>query len=219
MVSDPEYLARYELHMVDLTTFDLAPSIPKPSSPVHDLVQLPFKPASQDLIICDGQWVINPDNLKRYWNWTRLIISQLLIALRAVSPGGNIFLRLSCVERTLTGRILLALCRISDLVRTVKSSQFQAMRSYFYVLAQRIDPDSDECKKLIDALEKLWYIMTFEGEDGCGRDIGAEDEELITPEEELISEQGLSVLAQLGTPVWNVQYDALCSFLGSRGVV
>lgn len=212
-------MARYKLHFADVTAFDLAPSMPKPESPAHMLEPLPFASSSQDLIICDCQWVINPDNLKRAWNWTRLIISQLLIALRAVSPGGNIFMRLSCVERTLTGRILLALCRISDLVRTVKSSQFQAVRSYFYVLAQRIDPKSEEYHKLVSALERLWYIMTFEGEEGYGRDIGAEDEELITTDAEMTSEQGLSVLVQLGTPVWTIQYDALCWFLTNRGVI
>ncbi|CAE6404911.1 unnamed protein product [Rhizoctonia solani] len=214
-----DYLPRYELHWADLTAFDLAPSIPKPATSNGDYPLLPFKPASRDLVVCDAQWVLNPDNLKRPWNWTRLIISQLLIALRAVSPGGNIFIRLSCVERTLTGRILLALCRISNLVRTVKSTQFQAVRSYFYVLAQQVHPESDECKELIASLERLWYMMTFEGENGYGRDISAEDEELITSDEEMLGEKGLSTIIQLGTPIWEIQYDALCHFLSRRGVV
>ncbi|CAE6473951.1 unnamed protein product [Rhizoctonia solani] len=218
-VTDWGYLARYKLHWVDLTSFDLAPSIPKPISSSHSYPPLPFKSSSRDLVVCDAQWVFNPDNLNRSWNWTRLIISQLLIALRAVSPGGSILIRLSCVERTLTGRILLALCRISDLVRTVKSTQFQTIRSYFYVLAQRVHPQSDECKSLISALEQLWYTMTFEGESGYGRDIRAEDEELITTDEEMLSENGLLTIIQLGTPIWEIQYDALCYFLAKRGVV
>ncbi|KAG8710900.1 hypothetical protein FRC11_003995 [Ceratobasidium sp. 423] len=218
-VTHSDYLARYELHWADLTMFDLAPSIPKPVTANHDWPPLPFEPSSRDLVICDARWVLNPDNLKRPWNWTRLIISQLLIALRAVSPGGNIFFRLSCVERPLTGRILLALCRTSDLVRTVKSTQFQASRSYFYVLAQRVHPQSDECKELVAALERLWYTMTFEGEDGYGRDITAGDEELITTDEDMLSEEGLSTIVQLGTPIWEIQYDALRHFLTNRGVV
>ncbi|KDN45698.1 hypothetical protein RSAG8_04782, partial [Rhizoctonia solani AG-8 WAC10335] len=218
-VAYPDSFPRYELHWADLTTFDLAPSIPKPASLTHDFPPLPFEPGSRDLVVCDARWVLNPDNLKRPWNWTRLIISQLLIALRAVSPGGNIFMRLSCVERTLTGRILLALCRISNIVRTVKATQFQTIRSYFYVLAQRVHPESDECKRLVSALERLWYTMTFEGESGYGRDISAEDEELITTDEEMLSEKGLSAIVQLGTPMWEIQYDALCNFLARRGVV
>ncbi|GAB1522305.1 hypothetical protein RhiTH_005419 [Rhizoctonia solani] len=218
-VTYPDYLARYELHWADLTMFDLAPSIPKPVNSLHDYPPLPFKLCSRDLIVCDAQWVLNPDNLNRPWNWTRLIVSQLLIALHAVSPHGNIFIRLSCVERTLTGRILLALCRISDLVRTVKSDRFQSMRSCFYVLAQRVNRQSSEFRNLVVALERLWYIMTFEGENGYGRDIGAEDEELITTDEEILSEEGLSTIVQLGTPIWAIQYDALCYFLTNRGVV
>ncbi|KAF8755480.1 FtsJ-like methyltransferase [Rhizoctonia solani] len=193
--------------------------IPKPVNSLHDYPPLPFKLCSRDLIVCDAQWVLNPDNLNRPWNWTRLIVSQLLIALHAVSPHGNIFIRLSCVERTLTGRILLALCRISDLVRTVKSDRFQSMRSYFYVLAQRVNRQSSEFRNLVVALERLWYIMTFEGENGYGRDISAEDEELITTDEEILSEEGLSTIVQLGTPIWAIQYDALCYFLTNRGVV
>ncbi|CEL63133.1 hypothetical protein RSOLAG1IB_05173 [Rhizoctonia solani AG-1 IB] len=218
-ITHPDYLARYELHWADLTMFDLAPNIPKPATSLDDYPPLPFKPSSLDLVVCDAQWVLNPDNLKRPWNWTRLIVSQLLIALRAVSPRGNIFIRLSCVERTLTGRILLALCRISDLVRTVKSDRFQSMRSYFYVLAQRVNPHSNEFKKLVGALEQLWYTMTFEGENGYGKDIGSEDEELITTDEEMLSEMGLSTIVQLGTPIWEIQYNALCHFLTTRGVV
>ncbi|KDN45699.1 hypothetical protein RSAG8_04783, partial [Rhizoctonia solani AG-8 WAC10335] len=216
-VTYPDYLARYKLHWLDLTTFDLAPDIPKPVS--HNCPPFPFEAGSRDLVVCDAQWVLNPDNLKRPWNWTRLIISQLLIALRAVSPGGNIFIRLSSVERTLTGRILLALCRISNLVRTVKSTRFQAIRSYFYVLAQGVHPQSDECRWLVSALERLWYTMSFEGESGYGRDITAEDEELITTDGEMLSEKGLSAIVQLGIPMWEIQYDALCHFLARRGVV
>ncbi|KAF8595968.1 hypothetical protein BDV93DRAFT_548578 [Ceratobasidium sp. AG-I] len=180
-----ELLSRIDIHMVDLTTYDLAPSFPKPAFPAQQLFPLPFEPASLDLVICDSQWVLNPDNFLRPWNWTRLQISQLLIALRAVSPEGTIFLRLSCVERTITGRILLALCRIANIVRTTKSSQFQGVRSYFYVLVQQVKPGSEEYNKLVQALEQLWYIMTFEGERGFGRDITSDDEDAITSIEEL----------------------------------
>ncbi|CAE7095815.1 unnamed protein product [Rhizoctonia solani] len=218
-VTNPDYLARYQLHWVDLTTFDLAPNVPKPPSSTHECLPLPFEPRSRDLVVCDAQWALNPDNHMRPWNWTRLIISQLLIALRAVAPGGSIFIRLSCAERTLTGRIVLALCRVSDLVRSVKPTVFKAFRSHFYILAQKVHPQSDECKWLISALEQLWYTMTFEGESGYGRDISAEDEQLITSDEEMLSEKGLSTIVQLGTPIWEIQHDALCGFLARRGVV
>jgi len=214
-----ELLPRIDVHINDLMNYDLAPSIPSPASPVQPILPLPFKLASFDLIICDSRWVRHPDNERRPWNWTRLIISQLLISLRAVSSGGTIFLRLSCVERTLTGRILLAMCRIANIVRCVKSDTFQATRSYFYVLAQRVDRGTGEFRNLVIALERLWYLMTFEGEEGYGRDITPEDEDSITSEEDLTSEEGLLKIVQLGTPVWNIQHSALSYFLHKKGVI
>jgi hypothetical protein len=82
-----------------------------------------------------------------------------------------------------------------------------------------VNPHSNEFKKLVGALEQLWYTMTFEGENGYGKDIGSEDEELITTDEEMLSEMGLSTIVQLGTPIWEIQYNALCHFLTTRGVV
>jgi hypothetical protein len=195
--------------------YDLAPSIPTP----QPLLPLPFQSASLDLVVCDAKWVRHPDNLRRPWNWTRLIISQLLIALRAVSSGGTVLLRLSCVERTLTGRILLAMCRIANLVRCIKPDTFQPTRSYFYALAQQVNTSSGEFRNLVVALERLWYVMTFEGEEGYGRDITPDDEDSITSEEALTSEEGLLKIVQLGTPVWNVQHNALYHFLHKKGVV
>ncbi|KAG8746253.1 hypothetical protein FRC10_005502 [Ceratobasidium sp. 414] len=212
-------LPRIDIHIADLMNYDLAPSIAKPTSSTQAAPPLPFETASLDLIICDARWVQHPDNLQRPWNWTRLLLSQLLIALHAVAPGGTLFLRLSHVDRTLTGRILLALCRIGNFVKSVKSSTFQAKLGYFYVLVQGVDRKSGEFGELVAALERLWYVMSFEGDEGYGRDITGEDEDSITTEEELMSEDGLLKLVRLGTPIWNIQHRALCGFLKKSGVL
>ncbi|QRV82070.1 FtsJ-like methyltransferase [Ceratobasidium sp. AG-Ba] len=211
--------SRFAIYVADLMGYDLAPLIPKPSSPAQTLFPLPVESASMDLVICDARWVKHPDNLQRPWNWTRLLIAQLLIALHGVAQGGTILLRLSHVERTISGRIMLAMCRIAALVRCVKSKIFQGTRSYFYVLIQKIDRRSEQFKKLIIALEKLWYTMTFEGEEGYGRDITEIDEATITSDEELMGEEGLSKVVQLGKPVWEIQCRALADFLRKSGAL
>ncbi|KDN45710.1 hypothetical protein RSAG8_04794, partial [Rhizoctonia solani AG-8 WAC10335] len=116
-------LPRMELRTADLTKFDIAPSIPKPQAPFTQLGPLPFDPNGFDLVVCDGHSLRNnPDNIDRPWNWTRLLISQLLIGLRAVSAGGTIFLKLSHPEKAIGARILLALCRVGSTSRYEQSS-------------------------------------------------------------------------------------------------
>jgi hypothetical protein len=217
----PTYLLpRFQVHMADLTNFDLAPTIPKPkSTPFPPLSAIPFTPHTFDLVVCDGHSLrINPDNLDRPWNWTRLLVSQLLLGLRAVSPGGTLFLKLSHPEKPVGARILLSLCRTANLVRTVKPYTLHAVRGTFYVIAQHICVDSDEYRALVSALEKLWYTMSFEGEIGYGRPITWEEEDTITSWEEVMSPGGLGNLVRLSTRVWQVQRDALRKFLSSRGV-
>ncbi|KAJ1302111.1 hypothetical protein OPQ81_000942 [Rhizoctonia solani] len=212
-------LPRMELRTADLTNFDLAPSIPKPQAPFTQLGPMPFELNTFDLVVCDGHSLRNnPDNNDRPWNWTRLLISQLLMGLRAVSPGGTIFLKLSHPEKAIGARVLLALCRIAYLVRTVKPQPLHAIRGTFYVIAQQVSTNSTDYQSLVESLEKLWYIMSFEGEAGYGREITWEEEDMITNWGEVMSESGLENIARLGAEVWRIQYNALRKMFHARGI-
>ncbi|QRV82081.1 FtsJ-like methyltransferase [Ceratobasidium sp. AG-Ba] len=207
-------LPRMQIHMADMTCFNLAPPIPQPN-----LAPIPFTPHTFDLVVCDGHHLrMNPDNDNRPWNWTRLLISQLLLGLRAVSPGGTLFIKLSHIEKPLGARVLLALCRISRLVRAIKPRPVHAIRGTFYAIAQHIQVDSDEFRELVDTLEKLWYTMSFEGENGYGRPMTLEEEDYITSWDDLMSEEGQANIVRLGVRIWEIQRDALRKFLSSRGV-
>ncbi|CAE6540550.1 unnamed protein product [Rhizoctonia solani] len=185
-------LPRMELRTADLTNFDLAPSIPKPQSPFTQLGPLPFESNSFDLV--------------------------LLIGLRAVTAGGTIFVKLSHPEKAIGARILLALCQVARLVRTVKPQPLHAIRGTFYVIAQQVSTDSEEYQTLVQSLERLWYTMSFEGEAGYGREITWEEEDKIINWAEVTGESGLDKLARLGAEVWRIQCNALRKMLNARGI-
>ncbi|KAG8707983.1 hypothetical protein FRC09_001514 [Ceratobasidium sp. 395] len=214
-----ELLSRIQVHISDLAQFDLAPVIPKPNSTLASaLATIPFRPHTFDLVVCDGHHLrLNPDNADRPWNWNRLLVSQLLLGLRAVSSGGTLFLKLSHPEKPMGARILLALCRIAHPVRTIKPTM-HATRGTLYVIAQHIRLDTEEYHALERALEKLWYTMSFEGENGYGREISSEEEDTITSWEDVMSTEGQNNVVRLSAKVWHIQRNALSKLLRSRSV-
>jgi hypothetical protein len=213
---------RFDLRLADLTLFDLAPAVPKPEPPPPDnaLAPIPFTPNEFDLVVCDAHHLrLQPDNnARRTWSWTRLLVSQILLALRAVYAGGTILLKLSRIECALTARILLAFSRIAGRVETVKSKVVHKTRGTFYLLARGVRVDTSEYRKLIHGLVKLWCVMTFDGEKGHGRDITWEEQDLITPWKEVLSPNGVNQIAQLGQEIWKIQHNALHKFLQSKGI-
>ncbi|KAG8692842.1 hypothetical protein FRC08_009504 [Ceratobasidium sp. 394] len=219
-VAIPQDLSlRIDIIMQDLTTYDLAPDMLKPTTNPTQLSTLPFGPHTFDFVMCDAHHLrLCPDNDRRPWNWTRLVVSQLLLGLRAVSAGGTMFVKLSNVERPLTARILIALCRVANHVRAIKPRKLHANRGTFYVLAQGIQTSSVEYKELASGLEQLWHIMTFEGNEGYGKDITWAEQDHVMRWAEVTSPDGMTCIVRLGTRVWQIQRDALKGFLKWKGV-
>ncbi|CAE6422577.1 unnamed protein product [Rhizoctonia solani] len=219
---------RIDIREMDLTLINLAPSLSKPDDSritgsralaLH-LVPLPFRRHEFDFVVCDAHHLRqHPDNEIRTWNWNRVLISQILLALRAVQGGGTIFLKLSCVERALTARILIAFTRIAGSTRTVKSKLLHRKRGSFYLLARDIRVYTQAYRQFVAGLEKLWHIMTFGGSDGFGRDMTWEEQDLIMPWDEMMSPSGVNHIVRLGKHMWRIQYEALLKFLKEQGVI
>ncbi|KAB5588888.1 hypothetical protein CTheo_7674 [Ceratobasidium theobromae] len=218
---------RIDVHLADLTLFDLAPAMPKPDVPEPSgscalacvLAPIPFALNSFDFVIGDAHNSrLHPDNELRPWSWTRLLISQVLLALHAVENNGTIFLKLSRVECPLTARILLAFSRIAGYTHTIKSKMIHRKRGTFYLLARGIRVYSFEYRRFVAGLQKLWCIMTFGGDKGYGRDIKWVEQDLITPWKTVLSPNGVNKIAQLGVHMWRIQFGGLLKFLLNLGI-
>ncbi|CCO31031.1 hypothetical protein BN14_05065 [Rhizoctonia solani AG-1 IB] len=212
-------LPRFDLQLADLTMFDLAPDFSDTPPSSSSLQPIPFDRNTFDLVICDAHYrQRQPANDPRPWSGTRLYISQLLLALHAIHPGGRIFLTLWRVESPLTAQILLALDRISTSTHTLKSRSIHEQRPMFYVLAAGIQTNSSEYTTLVYSLKKLWWTMTFGDVGGQGRDATWTEKEMITPWDDVMTEAGLALISRLGTPVWDIQSNGLLRFLQSQGI-
>ncbi|KDN36450.1 hypothetical protein RSAG8_10842, partial [Rhizoctonia solani AG-8 WAC10335] len=220
--------SRIDIREMDLTLINLAPNLPEPDTShitgsralaLH-LVPLPFQRHEFDFVVCDAHHLrLHPDNEIRTWNWNRVLISQILLALRAVQGGGTIFLKLSRVERALTARILVAFTRISGSTRSVKSKFLHAKRGSFYLLARDIRTHTLAYRRFVAGLEKLWHTMTFGGPHEFGREMSWNEGDLIESWEYVMSPAGVNHIARLGKPMWEIQYKALLKFLKEQGVV
>jgi hypothetical protein len=218
---------RIDIRNLDITLLDLAPGLTKPEPPSPSgsralalvLAPIPFAAHSFDFVVCDAHHLrLHPDNDLRPWNWARVLVSQIILALRAVQSCGTIFLKLSRVERALTARILIAFCRISGNTHTIKPKVLHRKRGSFYLLARGVRVHTPECRRFVAGLQKLWCVMTFGGEKGYGREITWAEQDLITPWDMVMSPTGVNHIARLGRHMWRLQYEALHKFLLSQGI-
>ncbi|KAJ1302123.1 hypothetical protein OPQ81_000952 [Rhizoctonia solani] len=177
---------RFEL--CELNLFDLVSCYLQ-----SDLHSLPLSHNKFDFIILDE----DPSK-------PRLLVAQLLLALHTVHDGGQILMTLQAIERPLTARILIAFSRIADLV-SVSKPQVQTWGSHFYMHAQTIRVDTPAYWKLKDNLHRLWN----QTHTTHTRDPTWDEEDLITPWEEVMDESCMDLIAKLGNPLWGTQLKAL----------
>lgn len=174
---------RLEVCFEDLTMFNF---IPSSIDGVWDPTL--FSPSliapgdhSFDFVIADGHLDgrMLTDNPRAGWCRDRLIISQLLIALRGIKPTGSLLIKQSLlVSPELTKRIVLALQQLTDVpVQAIKPMSIYADKPTFYILARSLD--SNGCDILARKLEGLWYFMTFFGTSGFGRRMNSNEINII----------------------------------------
>ncbi|KAF2685021.1 hypothetical protein K458DRAFT_300465 [Lentithecium fluviatile CBS 122367] len=165
----------------------------------------PFYGEEFDLIFCDGQVLrMHPraEYRERREAW-RLLTSQLVLALQRIRVDGKIVALLHKVDAWETVSLLYTLSKFSSL-RLFKPEKKHAIRSSFYVVAERVQPRSVHALRAVATWKREWHIATF------GSD--AEDREnrngLNTDVDDVLLGFGTELI-HLGRPIWGIQSAAL----------
>jgi hypothetical protein len=180
-----------------------------------------------NLVLLDGHHLRTNTNTIE-WEIDQLLISQFIIALRYVRPGGTLVIKLSIMERCLTAKIIKLFDLISERLETVKPATMHAKRGSFYLVAHGISNGfGAQRQEFLSKLREVWEELTFGGEEGTGRYLKLEDLDFVITTEELTerSEAFLDKLVELGRNVWQVQIKGLegllrmenAKYRGSRG--
>lgn len=156
-----------------------------------------------DLILCDGQ-VLRTHERHQYRETaepTRLLMSQLILGLKRIRPGGNMIVLLHKLEHWNPLALLNTFHKFSE-VQLFKSGKQHAKRSSFYMIAKNVQPASQEARDAIVRWTKFWLAATFEGEvQPNSGTTGAAVNMLLA--------QFGSQYIELGVPIWKTQKEAL----------
>ncbi|KAH7345707.1 hypothetical protein B0J17DRAFT_713255 [Rhizoctonia solani] len=183
---------RFELHQLDLCDLVSRYLQSAPASRTW-----PFTRTSFDLVILDAD-TSSP----------RILLAQLLLALHTIHNGGQILLKLSCIERPQSVRVLLSFSRVADYISVSKPSGSPDGR--FYLHAQMVRHNTPAYNKLKDNLKRLWnQIQSTHTQDPTW-----DEEDLITPWGDVLEKSNMDLVVKLGNPLWGTQLTALYRALG-----
>jgi len=181
---------------------------PPPSHPEHKsfLTERPYSNHKFNLIFCDGQ-VLRTHRRAEYreaHEARRLTVSQLILALQRILPGGTMIILLHKAESWNTVELLYNFSRFSS-IKLFKPRQKHAMRSSFYLVAKNVQPDAEAAKSAVEAWKQSWWSATFGGVHGTGE----ADAKASTDYVEAVLEEFGGQLVDLGRKVWQIQANAL----------
>ncbi|KAF8429042.1 hypothetical protein EV426DRAFT_206655 [Tirmania nivea] len=178
------------------------------NQPLHPHLQSPpNKPSDRvyDIIISDGAYLrIHAHAQLRHWEAGRLLVSQLILGLSFIKPGGSVLILLHHLENWNTFATVYNFSRIAN-IRLYKPEWAHAIRSSFYLIATKVQPELDVCKAWVEELKRAWYAMTFGGEEGLGGLVEAGEGLNV---DKMLDEWGEEFVV-LGENVWKRQRDAL----------
>ncbi len=166
----------------------------------------PFFAQTFHLVFCDGQ-VLRTHRRAEYrepQEARRLTLSQLILALQRISPGGTLVMLLHKIEAWDTAELLYKFSHFSS-IQLFKPERKHAIRSSFYLVAQNVQPGSEAAKRAVEAWKQAWWRATFGGDNGTGEMPVMPDESYVRT---VINEFGKELIA-LGKSVWEIQANAL----------
>jgi 23S rRNA U2552 (ribose-2'-O)-methylase RlmE/FtsJ len=169
------------------------------------LLLRPFDGKIFDLIFCDGQVLRNHvrAEYREGHEATRLLTSQLVLALQRIRVNGKIVALLHKVDSWNTVALLHTLSKFSKL-RLFKPVKKHAIRSSFYVVAEEVQLQSESALQAVATWKKEWYVATF----GSDAEYREHLNRLNRNFDEVLSEFRPELI-RLGRPIWEIQSAAL----------
>lgn len=161
-----------------------------------------------DLVLCDGQ-VLRLHERSSYrekCEAVRLKLSQLVLGLERLKPGGTLVMLTHKPESWHTVQLMYALSKFAR-VQIFKPTVGHAKRSSFYLLVRRVQSDSPECLVAIERWKDMWKRATFPGE-GDEADPAEAWEGYPWTAEEIIDDFGPELL-KMSKWAWATQVKAL----------
>ncbi|CZR60804.1 uncharacterized protein PAC_10700 [Phialocephala subalpina] len=155
-----------------------------------------------NLVLCDG---IKLRTQKRE-KWreeneaTRLAVSQLILGLQRILPGGTLIMLMHKVDMWPSVSVLHTFSKFAR-VSVFKPSHKHQARSSFYMIAQDVRAESEAAKTAVDEWKQIWWKTTCGGDQGTGKKLEEPSEKFVQDVIEQFGDQ----LIELGCEAWRIQ--------------
>lgn len=170
------------------------------------LSERPYLGQTFHLVFCDGQVLRTHQRAehREQHEALRLTVSQLILALQRIHPGGTLVMLLHKIEAWDTTELLYRFSRFSS-IQLFKPERKHAIRSSFYLVAKNVRPDNDAAKQVVEVWKQAWWRATFGGQNGTGEMKVMPDEGYVHT---VVDEFGKELIA-LGRAIWEIQANSL----------
>ena len=158
------------------------------------------------LVFCDGQ-VLRTHRRGEYREpreALRLTVSQLIMSLQRIRPGGTLIMLLHKIEAWDTIELLHIFSSFSA-IELFKPERKHAARSSFYLIARNVQPDIEPARLAVNSWKQAWQQATFGGDDGTGGPRLLVDDNHI----HMVLDQFGDRFVELARPIWEIQTRAL----------
>lgn len=164
-----------------------------------------------DLVICDGQVLRTHQPHRAAYREPRearrLALTQLVLGLDNMRPGGTMIVLLHKVEAWGNVRLLHTFSNFSR-VQLFKPTSGHAKRSSFYMVATDIRSEHPSAKKAVDQWKDEWKVATF-ASDKEYWEISSQTSAQGRRGVDLVLQEFGPELVRLGCKVWKIQAEAL----------
>ncbi|KAH8905006.1 hypothetical protein BR93DRAFT_914895 [Coniochaeta sp. PMI_546] len=205
---------------------EIPPDHPDAANFRHDQ---PFADSKFDLVFCDGQVLRTHERHRQSYRErheaTRLLTSQLVLALQRIRDGGTLIVLLHRVEQWNTARLLQTMNKIAE-IKLFKPRHTWGPRGSFYLVAEKVRPHGVEAERAVRGWKDAWRRTTFDirqpspqvGDGDEASPLEDHDEEVLSEEavQDFLREFGPTLIRK-GRPIWQIQLEALRRAPWNRG--